>query len=39
MQDGKWYYLNEDGWMLKDTTTPDGFYVDADGVWDENAAN
>ena len=34
-QDGKWYYLNEDGWMLKDTTTPDGFYVDADGVWDE----
>ena len=38
-QDGKWYYLNEDGWMLKDTTTPDGFYVDADGVWDENAAN
>lgn len=38
-QDGKWYYLNEDGWMLKDTTTPDGFYVDADGVWDENTAN
>ena len=36
---GKWYYLNEDGWMLKDTTTPDGFYVDADGVWDENTAN
>ena len=36
---GKWYYLNEDGWMLKDTTTPDGFYVGADGVWDENAAN
>lgn len=26
--DGKWYYLNEDGWMLKDTTTPDGYYVD-----------
>lgn len=38
-QDGKWYYLNEDGWMLKDTTTPDGYYVGADGVWDENAAN
>ena len=36
---GKWYYLNEDGWMLKDTTTPDGFYVDSDGVWDENTAN
>ena len=36
---GKGYYHNEDGWMLKDTTTPDGFYVDADGVWDENTAN
>ena len=31
--DGKWYYLNEDGWMLKDQTTPDGYYVDANGVW------
>lgn len=35
--DGKWYYLNEDGWMLKDQTTPDGYYVDANGVW--NGAN
>ena len=24
---------NEDGWMLKDTTTPDGYYVDENGVW------
>ena len=31
--DGKWYYLNEDGWMLKDTTTPDGYYVDGNGIW------
>ena len=31
--DGKWYYLNEDGWMLKDTTTPDGYYVDENGAW------
>ena len=31
--DGKWYYLNEDGWMLKDTTTPDGYYVDENGIW------
>ena len=30
---GEWFDL------YKDTTTPDGFYVDADGVWDENAAN
>ena len=29
-QDGKWYYLNEDGWMLKDTLLPDGYYVDAE---------
>ena len=34
---GKWYYLNEDGWMLKDTNTPDGYHVDANGVWDGNA--
>ena len=31
---GKWYYLNEDGWMLKDTHTPDGYHVDANGVYD-----
>lgn len=31
---GKWYYLNEDGWMLKDANTPDGYHVDANGVWD-----
>ena len=31
---GKWYYLNEDGWMLKDTNTPDGYHVGADGVYD-----
>ena len=31
---GKWYYLNEDGWMLKDTNTSDGYHVGADGVYD-----
>ena len=31
---GKWYYLNEDGWMLKDANTPDGYHVDANGVYD-----
>lgn len=30
---GKWYYFNEDGWMLKDTTTPDHSKVDKNGVW------
>ena len=37
--DGKWYYLNEDGWMLKDTTTPDGYDVDANGIWNGSASS
>ena len=28
-----WYYMGADGYMLTDTTTPDGYYVNADGVW------
>lgn len=28
-----WYYLGENGAMLTDTRTPDGFIVDAQGVW------
>lgn len=31
--DGKWYYLQQDGKMAVNTTTPDGYYVDQDGVW------
>ncbi|MHC1720661.1 MAG: immunoglobulin-like domain-containing protein [Clostridiaceae bacterium] len=31
---GKWYYLNSDGSMATNTKTPDGFYVDINGVWD-----
>lgn len=31
--DGKWYYLQMDGKMAVDMTTPDGYYVDQDGVW------
>ncbi len=27
------YYLGEDGAMLTNTFTPDGYYVDADGLW------
>ena len=30
---GKWYYLGSDGMMLTNTVTPDGYYVNADGVW------
>lgn len=37
--DGKWYYLNEDGWMLKNTTTPDGYYVNESGVWQQETAD
>ena len=31
--DGKWYYLNSSGEMLRNTTTPDGYRVDANGAW------
>lgn len=30
---GKWYYMGADGYMLINTTTPDGYTVNADGVW------
>lgn len=30
---GKWYYVDSDGCMLKNTHTPDGLYVGADGAW------
>lgn len=30
---GKWYYMREDGIMLRSAWTPDGNYVDKDGVW------
>lgn len=29
------YYCDSDGKMLASTTTPDGYYVDANGVWKE----
>lgn len=33
--DGKWYFLQADGKMLANTTTPDGYNVDATGAWIE----
>ncbi len=30
---GLWYYMGADGYMLTNTTTPDGCYVNGDGVW------
>ena len=32
--DGQWYYFNMAGYMVTDATTPDGFYIDSNGVWD-----
>lgn len=31
--DGKQYYFDGNGYMLHDTTTPDGYTVGSDGVW------
>lgn len=28
-----WYYMDSSGAMLTNTTTPDGYYVDKDGIW------
>ena len=30
---GKWYYLASSGKMLRNTYTPDGYYVDNSGAW------
>ncbi len=30
---GSWYYCDSSGAMLTNTITPDGYYVDANGVW------
>jgi len=36
---GKQYYFGADGYMLANTTTPDGYKVGADGAWiEENTA-
>ena len=31
--EGKWYYLDDEGLMMADQVTPDGYYVDESGVW------
>lgn len=35
---GAYYYAGNGGAILKNTTTPDGYYVDANGVWDQSVA-
>ena len=37
--DGKWYYFGSDSIMLANTTTPDGYFVGADGAWDGQPAS
>ena len=32
------YYFDANGYMLANTTTPDGYTVNADGAWTENGA-
>ena len=36
---GKHYYFGADGYMLSDTTTPDGYQVGADGAWISGKTN
>lgn len=36
--DCKWYYFDDTGYMLTNTMTPDGYAVDASGVWIEEGA-
>ncbi len=37
--DGKWYCLNELGLLYTNCTTPDGYYVDGNGVWVKTVGN
>ena len=37
--DGKWYYFNLGAQLETDDVTPDGYYVDANGVWDGNPSS
>lgn len=36
---GKHYYFGTDGYMLSNTTTPDGYKVGADGAWIQEGSN
>lgn len=37
--DGKWYYFDDQtNYMLTDTTTPDGYRISVDGVWEGESA-
>lgn len=36
--DQRQYYFDENGYVLVDTRTPDGYYVNSEGVWDGKSA-
>ncbi len=36
--DGNWYYFQTDGSLLKNTTTPDGYKVNEEGIWRQAVA-
>lgn len=36
---GLWYYFGRDGYLLQNSYTPKGYYVNADGVWIPNYVN
>lgn len=36
-ESGLWYYMGEDGYMLTNAKTPDGYIVDMDGAWREES--
>ena len=33
---GKYYYIDEEGYMMTDGYNPDGYYVKSDGSWDSS---
>lgn len=37
--DGNWYYFQADGSLLKNSTTPDGYKVNEEGIWKQVVNN
>ena len=37
--DGNWYYFQADGSLLKNSTTPDGYKVNEEGIWKQGVNN
>ena len=35
---GEWYLFDEDGWLLTDFITTDGYEIDENGAWVQNGA-